>query len=68
MCPRLRLEGLDLLTGVPVDDSELEVIASTHNPVLSLDKSSCSNRDIGEFECLDDRLGFVGPDVRMAIV
>ena len=45
---RLRLEGLDLLTGIPVDDSELKVIAPTHNPVLSLNESACSYRDICE--------------------
>lgn len=61
-------EGGDLLAGVVVVDAELEVIAAADDPVLAGDEATCSHGDVGEFEGLDDGLGFVGPDVDMAAV
>lgn len=56
---RMCLEGSDLLGSVVVIDSELEVIATANNPILARDEATCSDRDIGQFESLDDRLRFV---------
>jgi len=64
----LRFERFNLFTGIPVDYSQLKIIAPTHDPILSLDESSRSYGDIGKLEGLDDGLGFVRPDVGMAIV
>jgi hypothetical protein len=61
-------ERCDLLAGVVVVDSQLEVIAAGNNPVLACNEATSSYRNIGEFECLDDRLCFVRPDVNVAAV
>lgn len=50
------LEGCDLLGGVVVVDTKLEVIGAADNPVLPRNKSTGTNGDIGEFEGFDDRL------------
>ena len=70
-CPNviwMRLERCDLLACVVVVDSQLEVIATANNPVLARNEAACSYGNIGEFEGLNDRLGFVGPDVNVATV
>ena len=64
----MRLERCDLLACVVVVDSQLEVIATANNPVLARNEAACSYGNIGEFEGLNDRLGFVGPDVNVATV
>ena len=46
----------------------MEIITATYNPVLSFDESTGSYRDIGELECLDDRLSLVRPDMCVSIV
>ena len=65
---RVRLKGCDLLACVVVVDAQLEVIAAAYNPVLARNEAACSDRNIGELEGLNDRLGFVGPDVDVAAV
>lgn len=62
------LEGCDLLARVVVVDAQLEVIAAAYNPVLARNEAASSYGDVGKFECLDDGLGFVGPDVDVAAV
>jgi len=64
----MRLERCDLLACVVVVDPQLEVIAAAYNPVLARNEATCSYGNIGEFEGLDNRLRFVGPDVDMATV
>lgn len=64
----VRLERCDLLACVVVVDPHLEIIAAAYNPVLARNEATCSYGDIGEFEGLDDRLGFVRPDVNVATV
>lgn len=64
----LRFKGLDLFACVPVDDSELEIITTAYNPVLSFDESAGPYGDIGEFKCLDDGLCFVRPDMCVSVV
>jgi hypothetical protein len=64
----MRFERCDLLACVVVVDPQLEVIAATYDPVLARDETACSYRNVGEFEGLDDRLRFVGPDVYVAAV
>lgn len=64
----MRFEGRDLLGGVVVVYSELEVITSAHNPVLAGHEATSANGDIGELEGLDDALCFIGPDVDVAAV
>jgi hypothetical protein len=64
----VRLKRCDLLACVVVVDPQLEVIAAANNPVLARNEATCSYGDIGEFEGLNDRLGFVGPDVNVATV
>jgi hypothetical protein len=61
-------ERCDLLACVVVVDPQLEVIAAAYNPVLARNEATCSYGNIGELEGLDDRLGFVGPDVNVATV
>lgn len=53
---RVCFERGDLLRGVVIVNTELEVIRTTNNPVLSRDKATGADRDIGKFEGLDDRL------------
>ena len=64
----VRLERCDLLACVVVVDPQLEVIAAAYNPVLARNEAACSYGNIGEFKGLNDRLGFVGPDVNVATV
>ena len=45
-------EGGDLLRGIVVVYSELEVIAAADNPVLARNEATRSYRDICKFECL----------------
>ena len=59
-------EGGNLLGGVVVVDTELEVITAADDPILTGDEAAGSDRDIGELESLDDGLGGVGPDVDVA--
>lgn len=54
---RVSFEGGDLLGGIVVVDTELEVIRAANNPVLARNESTGTNRDIGKLECFDDRLG-----------
>lgn len=58
----------DLLARVVVVDPQLEVIAAGYNPVLARNKATSSYGNVGEFECLDDRLCLVRPDVDVAAV
>jgi hypothetical protein len=62
------LERCDLLARVVVVDPQLEVIAAAYNPVLARNEATCSYGNIGEFECLDDRLCFVRPYVYVAAI
>jgi hypothetical protein len=56
----------DLLRGVVVEDAEMEVVGTNHEPVLSGDEAASADRDVGDLEGLDEGLGLVGPDVDMA--
>ena len=60
------LEGGDLLGGVIVVDTELEVVGAADDPVLSGNEAAGSDRDIGQLEGFDDLLSLVAPDVDMA--
>jgi hypothetical protein len=62
------LERCDLLARVVVVDSQLEVIAAGHDPVLARNEATSSYGNVGKFKCLDDRLCFVRPDVNVAAV
>lgn len=68
MFVHLRLERLDLLARVPIHHSQLKIVAAAYYPVFPLDESSGAYGDIGELKGLDYGLGFVGPDVCVAIV
>lgn len=65
---RVGLEGGDFLGGVVVVDAELEVVAAADEPVFARDEAARADGDVGQFEGLDDGLGFVGPDVDVAAV
>ena len=52
----MRFEGGDLLGGIVVVNTELEVIRTTDNPVLTGDKTTGSHRDIGKFEGFNNGL------------
>ena len=52
----MSFERCDFLGGVVVVDAQLKVIRATNDPVLPRDEATCSDRDIGEFEGLDNRL------------
>lgn len=56
---RMCFEGGDLLRGVVVVDSDLEIIGTADNPVLPRDETTGSNRDVGELKGLDDLLRLV---------
>lgn len=62
----MRLELRNLLRGVVVVNSDLEIIGTANNPVLAGDEATASHRDVGQLKGLDDLLGFVGPDGHMA--
>lgn len=64
----VRLKGRNLLRGVVVVDSQLEVVGAADNPVLARNKAAGADGHIGQFECLDDGLRFVRPDVDVAAV
>ena len=49
-------EGSNLLGGIIVVDSELEVIGPADDPILACDETTCPYRNIGELECLDNGL------------
>lgn len=52
----MSLEGCDLLGGIVVIDSQLEVIRTADDPILARNEASSPNRDIGEFEGFDNCL------------
>ena len=54
---RMCFEGSDLFGGIVIVDTKLEVIRTADNPVLPRNESTSTDRDIGELECFDDRLG-----------
>lgn len=56
----------NLLRGVVVVYSHLEVIGAANNPILSGDESTGTHGDICELKGLDDLLSFIGPDVNVA--
>jgi len=52
-------EGGYLLRGVVIVDSQLEIVRAADYPVLPCNETTCSYRDVGEFESLDDGLSLV---------
>ena len=54
---RVSFKGCDLLRGVIVVNSQLEVIGAADDPVLSRNEATSANRDIGELEGFDNGLG-----------
>lgn len=64
----MRLERSNALLSIVVVHSEVKVIRTTHEPVLSRNKSNGSHWDLGDFECLDERACFVVPDEHVASV
>ena len=52
-------KGGDLLGGVVVVDSQLEIIGAADDPVLPCDEAAGTNGHIGELEGLDDLLRLV---------
>lgn len=54
---RMGFEGGDLLRGVVIVNSNLEIIGSADDPILPGDEATCPYGDIGKFERFDDRLG-----------
>ena len=65
---RVSFERSDLLRGVIVVDSDLEIVRATDDPILAGNKSACPHGNICELEGLDDGLCFVGPYVDVAAV
>lgn len=57
------LECRDLLGGVVVEYPQVEVVRSNDEPVPSGYETPGAYGHIRHFESLDDRLGFIGPDV-----
>lgn len=53
---RMRLEAGDLLGGVVVVDTKLEVIGAANDPVLARNEATGADGDIGELESLDNCL------------
>jgi hypothetical protein len=53
---RVGFKRSDLLGCVVVVHAQLEIIATTHNPVLSSDEATSAHGHIGKFERFDDRL------------
>ena len=49
-------KGGDLLGGIVVVDTELEVIRTANDPVLPRNELTSTNGDIGELESFDNRL------------
>ena len=56
---RVSFEGGNLLGSVVVVNTQLEVIGTTDNPVLSRDESTGSDGNIGKLKGLDNLLSFV---------
>jgi len=57
-----------IVVGCFIVGKEDLLITTANDPVLPLDESSRSHRHVGEFECLDDGLGLVRPNMGVAIV
>lgn len=58
-CPyvvRMRLKGRDLLGGVVVEDSQVEIIAAADNPILPGNKTPRSYGYVRELEFFDNGL------------
>ena len=53
---RVGFKRCDLLRGIVVVDSKLEVIGATDNPILACNEASCPYRDICKLEGLDNSL------------
>lgn len=52
----MRLKSRDLLRGVVIIHSELEIIRAASNPVLTCYEATSANGNIGDFEGFDNRL------------
>lgn len=59
-------ETCDFLRGVVVIYPELEVIGAGNQPIFARNKSASPDRDVSEFEGLDNGAGFVRPNMDMA--
>ena len=55
---RVGFERGDLLGGIVVVDTDLEVIRTAHDPILAGDETPRSYGDIGELETFYNRLGY----------
>lgn len=53
----------NLLRGVVVIYSNLEVIGATNNPVFTCDEATSSDGDLCELKRLDGLLSFIGPNI-----
>ena len=53
---RVSFERGDFLGGIVIVDTDLEVIRTTHDPILAGNKTACPHGDIGELESFDNRL------------
>lgn len=65
---RVGFERRDLLRGVVVEHTEMKVVGTDYEPILSGDKATGAHGDISNLEGLDESLGFVGPDVDMTLI
>ena len=64
----MRLKCRNLLMGVVVEDTQLEVVASCDAPVLAGDEANATDGGVSDLERLDQRAGIVVIDVNSAIV
>lgn len=58
----------NLFGGVVIVYSQLEVVGTADNPILTGDKATRPYWDICKFERLDDCLGLERPDISMAAI
>jgi hypothetical protein len=65
---RMSLKSGYFLVGVVVEDTKLEIVRASNEPVLTRDELDASNRDLRDFESLDDSAGLVVVDVDCAVV
>jgi hypothetical protein len=58
----------NLFVGVVVENTQLEVVGTSHEPVLASNKFDTTNRDLRDLKSLDQSACFVVVDVDTPIV
>jgi hypothetical protein len=61
-------KGRNLFVGVVVENTQLEVVGTSHEPVLPGNKLDAANWNLGNFEGLDQSTCFVVVNVDTSVV